>query len=83
MSLWQPRLLGNVCFQLGGGPLLYGVWLSYSPQEAEIKADIAKTIADGPAIAMVNSDKGITNFHVSSDVIVDASCMVKEPATNR
>lgn len=43
------------------------------PHEAEIKAAIAKTIDDGPAIAMVNSDKGITNFHVSSDVIVDAS----------
>ncbi len=42
-------------------------------QEAEIKSDIAKTIENGPAIAMVNSDKGITNFHVSSDVIVDAS----------
>ncbi len=42
-------------------------------QEAEIKADIAKTIENGPKIAMVNSDKGITNFHVSSDVIVDAS----------
>ncbi len=43
------------------------------PQEAEIKADIAKTIENGAKIAMVNSDKGITNFHVSSDVIVDAS----------
>ena len=43
------------------------------PQEAEIKADIAKAIENGPRIAMVNSDKGITNFHVSSDVIVDAS----------
>lgn len=43
------------------------------PQEAEIKADIAKTIEDSAKIAMVNSDKGITNFHVSSDVIVDAS----------
>lgn len=42
-------------------------------QEAEIKADIAKAIENGPRIAMVNSDKGITNFHVSSDVIVDAS----------
>jgi isocitrate dehydrogenase len=42
-------------------------------QEAEIRADIAKTIENGPRIAMVNSDKGITNFHVSSDVIVDAS----------
>ncbi len=43
------------------------------PREAEIRADIAKTIEDGPKLAMVNSDKGITNFHVSSDVIVDAS----------
>ena len=43
------------------------------PKEAEIKADIEKTIENGPRIAMVNSDKGITNFHVSSDVIVDAS----------
>lgn len=43
------------------------------PLEADIKADIAKAMDDGPRIAMVNSDKGITNFHVSSDVIVDAS----------
>jgi isocitrate dehydrogenase len=43
------------------------------PKEAEIKADITKAIDNGPRIAMVNSDKGITNFHVSSDVIVDAS----------
>jgi isocitrate dehydrogenase len=43
------------------------------PQEAEIKADIARTIENGPRIAMVNSDNGVTNFHVSSDVIVDAS----------
>jgi isocitrate dehydrogenase len=42
-------------------------------KEAEIKADIEKTIENGPKIAMVNSDNGITNFHVSSDVIVDAS----------
>ncbi len=44
-----------------------------NPKEAEIKADIEKAIENGPGIAMVNSDKGITNFHVSSDVIVDAS----------
>ena len=43
------------------------------PQEAEIKADIDKTLAEGPKVAMVNSDKGITNFHVPSDIIVDAS----------
>ena len=43
------------------------------PKETEIKADIEKAIENGPRVAMVNSDKGITNFHVSSDVIVDAS----------
>ena len=42
-------------------------------REAEIKADIDAAIANGPRIAMVNSDQDITNFHVSSDVIVDAS----------
>ena len=47
--------------------------ISGHPQEAEIKADIEKAIENGPRIAMVNSDKGITNFHVSSDIIVDAS----------
>ena len=43
------------------------------PREAEIKADIAQTIENSARLAMVNSDNGITNFHVSSDVIVDAS----------
>ena len=47
--------------------------ISGTPKEAEIKADIDAAIANGPRIAMVNSDQGITNFHVSSDVIVDAS----------
>ena len=42
-------------------------------QEAEVKAAIDEAIANGPALAMVNSDKGITNLHVPSDVIVDAS----------
>jgi isocitrate dehydrogenase len=42
-------------------------------QEAAIKAAIDAAIAYGPALAMVNSDKGITNLHVPSDVIVDAS----------
>lgn len=43
------------------------------PQETEIKQAINEALANGPRVAMVNSDKGITNFHVSSDVIVDAS----------
>lgn len=42
-------------------------------QEADVKAAIDASIANGPALAMVNSDKGITNLHVPSDVIVDAS----------
>lgn len=47
--------------------------ISGNEKEAEIKADIEKALENGPAVAMVNSDKGITNFHVPSDVIVDAS----------
>ena len=45
------------------------------PEEAckEIEADIDAVYKNGPAIAMVNSDKGITNLHVPSDVIIDAS----------
>ncbi len=42
-------------------------------KEGEVKAAIDAAIANGPALAMVNSDKGITNFHVPSDVIIDAS----------
>ncbi|MGX9347497.1 NADP-dependent isocitrate dehydrogenase [Microbacterium sp. KNMS] len=40
---------------------------------AEIRAAFDRALADGPELAMVNSDKGITNLHVPSDVIVDAS----------
>jgi isocitrate dehydrogenase len=40
---------------------------------AEIRADIDAVVAKGPRLAMVNSDKGITNLHVPSDVIIDAS----------
>ncbi|MDW7695621.1 NADP-dependent isocitrate dehydrogenase [Flammeovirgaceae bacterium SG7u.111] len=42
-------------------------------KQAEIKADIDAVYAKRPAVAMVNSDKGITNLHVPSDVIIDAS----------
>jgi isocitrate dehydrogenase len=42
-------------------------------KEAEVKAALDKALAEGPALAMVNSDKGITNLHVPSDVIIDAS----------
>jgi isocitrate dehydrogenase len=43
------------------------------PMQAEVEAAITQAIENGPALAMVNSDKGITNLHVPSDVIVDAS----------
>ena len=44
-----------------------------SEKRAEIEADIQTAWANGPDLAMVNSDKGITNLHVPSDVIIDAS----------
>lgn len=43
------------------------------PERAVIEADIAACMAARPPLYMVNSDKGITNLHVPSDVIVDAS----------
>ena len=42
-------------------------------KQAEIEADIAAVYASAPDMAMVDSDKGITNLHVPSDVIIDAS----------
>jgi len=44
-----------------------------TPEEAEVKAAIDAVYATSPALAYVNSDNGITNLHVPSDVIVDAS----------
>ncbi|MEO7268296.1 MAG: NADP-dependent isocitrate dehydrogenase [Knoellia sp.] len=55
----------------GLGAILEG--LSALPNGDEIKADIEAGLAAGPKLAMVNSDKGITNLHVPSDVIIDAS----------
>jgi len=43
------------------------------PEGAEIKAAFDAELAEGPTLAMVDSDRGITNLHVPSDVIVDAS----------
>ena len=42
-------------------------------ERKEVEKDMADAIHNGPALAMVNSDKGITNLHVPSDVIIDAS----------
>ena len=55
----------------GLGAILSG--LADLEHGAEIRAAIEQRLADGPKLAMVNSDKGITNLHVPSDVIVDAS----------
>ena len=44
-----------------------------SEEKATIEKDIHKILEEGPDLAMVNSDKGITNLHVPSDVIIDAS----------
>ncbi|ONI75413.1 isocitrate dehydrogenase (NADP(+)) [Kribbella sp. ALI-6-A] len=55
----------------GLGGILNG--LAGLPEGAEIKASFDAELAEGPALAMVDSDKGITNLHVPSDVIVDAS----------
>jgi len=47
--------------------------IANSPIKADVEAAIADVYANSPDIAMVNSDKGITNLHVPSDVIIDAS----------
>jgi isocitrate dehydrogenase len=55
----------------GLGGILSG--LAALPNGPAIKVAFEKGIADGPRLAMVDSDKGITNLHVPSDVIIDAS----------
>jgi isocitrate dehydrogenase len=57
----------------GFGDLLSKIETLPAAERDAIKADIAATYAKRPGLAMVNSDKGITNLHVPSDVIVDAS----------
>ena len=57
----------------GFGDLVAKIEKLPTDKKAAIQADIAATFAAGPAVAMVNSDKGISNLHVPSDVIVDAS----------
>ncbi len=57
----------------GFGDLVEKIQTLPDALRATIEADIAAVFASRPAVAMVNSDKGITNLHVPSDVIVDAS----------
>jgi isocitrate dehydrogenase len=63
----------GVDFNNGFGDLLAKIQSLPADQKAAIEKDIESIYAAGPALAMVNSDKGITNLHVPSDVIVDAS----------
>jgi isocitrate dehydrogenase len=56
--------LGDVYAKIGTLP---------AAQQEEIKADIQAALTNGPDLAMVDSDKGITNLHVPSDIIIDAS----------
>ena len=57
----------------GMGDLLNDVKKLPAELRSKIEADICKAWGDGPDVAMVDSDKGITNLHVPSDVIIDAS----------
>ena len=57
----------------GFGDLLGKIQKLPADQKAAIEADIAGVYAARPAVAMVNSDQGITNLNIPSDIIVDAS----------
>ena len=57
----------------GYGNILEKVAELADGKRKEIEADFANAIQNGPDLAMVNTDKGITNLHVPSDVIIDAS----------
>ncbi len=57
----------------GLGDLINKIQTLEGDQRRDIEAKINQCIADGPQLAMVNSDKGITNLHVPSDIIIDAS----------
>lgn len=63
----------GVDFNNGFGDLLEKIENLPAEQKAEIEADIQACYDKGPDLAMVNSDKGITNLNVPSDIIVDAS----------
>ena len=64
----------------GVGDMLTRIENLPEAEKAAIKADIQATYAKQPGLAMVNSDRGITNLHVPSDVIIDAAmpAMIRE-----
>ena len=63
----------GVDFKNGFGDLISKLQNTSSEKRAEIESDIALAFENNANIAMVDSDKGITNLHVPSDVIIDAS----------
>jgi len=63
----------GIDFKNGFGDLVAKIATLPADQKAAIQADITATIAAGPDLAMVDSDKGITNLHLPSDIIIDAS----------
>ena len=69
------EVLKEVGFNInnGIGDLYARIKALPAEKQAEIEADVQAVYAQRPPLAMVNSDKGITNLHVPSDVIVDAS----------
>ncbi len=82
VSVFFPKLFaqyGETLAAAGGDPddglgaLLQAVESLPADQRAVIEAAIEQELADGPPLAMVDSDNGISNLHVPSDVIVDAS----------
>jgi isocitrate dehydrogenase len=70
----------GVDFNNGFGDFVAKAATLPAEKQAAIKADLETLFKNSPAVAMVNSDKGITNLHVPSDVIVDASmpAMIRE-----
>ena len=70
----------GVDFNNGLGDLVAKIQKLPDVEKAAIEADLKSTLAARPPLAMVNSDKGITNLHVPSDVIVDAwmPAMIRE-----
>jgi len=70
----------GVDFNNGLGDLLAKIGRLPADRKAALEEDLRAALAGGPDLAMVNSDKGITNLHVPSDVIVDASmpAMIRE-----
>ena len=67
----------------GLGALLQAAQKLPADERAKVEAAVNEGLANGPAIAMVDSEKGITNLHVPSDVIIDASIPAMIRASGR